>query len=122
MTSINGHYGDTRKSLKSGFSTATLSESEGEIALRVTARVVEIKRNSICSTISVALLMIRHVKVKGTASPDDPSLRDYWLKRNLKIGKHKWAKGSKYEQVAKIQNHQCPVCGNSNIKFQHHAE
>jgi RNA-directed DNA polymerase len=57
--------------------------------------------------------IIRHVKVKGTASPDDPSLRDYWHKRSLKIGKHKWAKGSKYEQVAKIQKHKCPVCGDS---------
>jgi len=51
--------------------------------------------------------------LKGTASPDDPSLRDYWYKRNLKIGKQKWAKGSKYEQVAKMQEHKCPVCGDS---------
>ena len=57
--------------------------------------------------------IIRHVKVKGTASPDNPSLRDYWQKRNLKIGKQKWAKGSKYEQVAKMQEHKCPVCGES---------
>jgi RNA-directed DNA polymerase len=57
--------------------------------------------------------IIRHTKVKGTASPDDPSLRDYWHKRSLKIGKQKWAKGSKYEQVAKIQEHKCPVCGDS---------
>ena len=46
--------------------------------------------------------IIRHVKVKGTASPDDPALRDYWHKRSLKMGKHKWAKGSKYERVAKM--------------------
>ncbi|WP_083874355.1 group II intron reverse transcriptase/maturase [Dactylococcopsis salina] len=57
--------------------------------------------------------IVRHVKVKGNASPDDPSLRDYWQKRNLKIGKQKWAKGSKYEQVANIQEHKCPVCGES---------
>ena len=57
--------------------------------------------------------IVRHVKVKGTSSPDDPSLRDYWHKRSLKIGKHKWAKGSKYEQVAKTQEHKCPICGNS---------
>ncbi|AFZ52119.1 group II intron reverse transcriptase/maturase [Dactylococcopsis salina] len=57
--------------------------------------------------------IIRHVKVKGTASPDDPSLRDYWQNRSLKIGKQKWAKGSKYEQVAKMQEHKCPVCGDS---------
>ena len=57
--------------------------------------------------------IVRHVKVKGTASPDDPSLRDYWHKRSLKIGKIKWAKGSKYEQVAKMQEHKCPICGDS---------
>ncbi|WP_232225261.1 group II intron reverse transcriptase/maturase [Dactylococcopsis salina] len=57
--------------------------------------------------------IVRHVKVKGTASPDDPSLRDYWQNRSLKIGKQKWAKGSKYEQVAKMQEHKCPVCGDS---------
>jgi len=57
--------------------------------------------------------IVRHIKVKGTASPDDPSLRDYWHKRSLKIGKYKWAKGSKYEQVAKMQKHKCPVCGDS---------
>ncbi|QDZ40419.1 group II intron reverse transcriptase/maturase [Euhalothece natronophila Z-M001] len=57
--------------------------------------------------------IVRHVKVKGTASPDDPSLRDYWHKRSLKIGKTKWAKGSKYEQVARMQEHKCPVCGDS---------
>ena len=57
--------------------------------------------------------IIRHVKVKGTASPDDPSLRDYWHKRSLKIGKQKWAKGSKDEQVAKMQEHKCPVCGDN---------
>jgi len=81
--------------------------------LRVTARVVEIKNNSLCSTIISSTPIIRHVKVKGTASPDDPSLRDYWHKRSHKTGKHKWAKGSKYEQVAKMQEHKCPVCGDS---------
>lgn len=57
--------------------------------------------------------IIRHVKVKGTASPDDPFLRDYWHKRSLKTGKTKWAKGSKYERVANMQEHKCPVCGDS---------
>jgi RNA-directed DNA polymerase len=29
----------------------------------------------------------RHVKVKGNASPDDPSLKEYWEKRHQKYGK-----------------------------------
>jgi RNA-directed DNA polymerase len=38
----------------------------------------------------------RHIKVKGVASPDDPSLKEYWEKRNQKLSKSYWAKGSKY--------------------------
>ena len=57
--------------------------------------------------------IIRHIKVKGTASPDDSTLRDYWDNRNTKNGKLTWAKGSKYEQVAKFQNWKCPVCGDN---------
>ena len=57
--------------------------------------------------------IIRHVKVKGLASPDDPTLREYWNNRSTKNGKLTWAKGSKYEQVAKIQNWKCPVCGDN---------
>jgi len=26
----------------------------------------------------------RHIKVKGTASPDDPALQDYWKARQIK--------------------------------------
>ena len=55
--------------------------------------------------------IIRHVKVKGMASPDDPSLKEYWQKRQNKQGKQYWAKGSKYEQVAQQQSWKCPVCG-----------
>ncbi|MBF2057173.1 MAG: reverse transcriptase N-terminal domain-containing protein [Cyanobacterium sp. T60_A2020_053] len=53
----------------------------------------------------------RHIKVKGDASPDDSSLREYWNNRKLKQGKNYWAKGSKYYQVAINQNWKCPVCG-----------
>jgi RNA-directed DNA polymerase len=28
--------------------------------------------------------IIRHIKVKGTASPDDSSLREYWDNRKMK--------------------------------------
>ena len=57
--------------------------------------------------------ILRHVKVKGTSSPDDPSLREYWEHRRTKLGNKTWAKGSKYERVANKQNHKCPVCGES---------
>ena len=55
--------------------------------------------------------IIRHIKVKGNSSPDDPSLQEYWEKRSTKTGKNYWARGSKYEQIAKFQNWKCPVCG-----------
>jgi RNA-directed DNA polymerase len=53
----------------------------------------------------------RHVKVKGEASPDDPSLKDYWDKRNQKLGKSYWAKGSKNYLIAQNQKWKCPTCG-----------
>ena len=55
--------------------------------------------------------IVRHIKVKGNSSPDDPSLREYWQKRATDYGKKYWAKGSKYEAIAKLQNWNCPVCG-----------
>jgi RNA-directed DNA polymerase len=54
--------------------------------------------------------IVRHIKVKGNASPDDQSLREYWEQRQTKQGKLYWAKGSKYEQVAQQQQWKCPVC------------
>ena len=53
----------------------------------------------------------RHTKVKGEASPDDPSLKEYWKKRNQKLDKSHWAKGSKYYLVAQNQKWKCPICG-----------
>ena len=55
--------------------------------------------------------IVRHIKVKGTASPFDSELFDYWEKRHHKLGKINWAKGSKNYQVAKNQNYKCPICG-----------
>jgi RNA-directed DNA polymerase len=52
----------------------------------------------------------RHVKVKGTASPDDPSLREYWKKRTKVDTKGLSPSSSK---VARNQNHVCPICGES---------
>ncbi len=53
----------------------------------------------------------RHIKVTGNYSPDNPELKTYWEKRIGKQGKNYWAKGSKYEQIAKTQNYRCPICG-----------
>lgn len=53
----------------------------------------------------------RHIKVKGDASPDDPSLKEYWEKRRQKLGKTYFEKGSKLYKVAENQNWKCPKCG-----------
>jgi RNA-directed DNA polymerase len=52
----------------------------------------------------------RHIKVKGTASPDDPELKDYWQQRRTRYGKTYWDKGSKLYKVALNQNWRCPIC------------
>ena len=53
----------------------------------------------------------RHIKVKGEASLDDPSLNDYWEKRHQKFGKSYWEKNSRNYKIAQTQNWQCPNCG-----------
>lgn len=53
----------------------------------------------------------RHVKVNGGASPDDQTLKEYWDKRNQKLGKSYWAKGSKNYLIAQNQKWKCPICG-----------
>jgi RNA-directed DNA polymerase len=53
----------------------------------------------------------RHVKITGTASPDDPALGQYWKNRQTQQGKTYWDKGSKQFLVAEYQNWRCPVCG-----------
>jgi RNA-directed DNA polymerase len=53
----------------------------------------------------------RHIKVKGEASPDDPSLKEYWNQRNQRLGKSYWAKGSKHHLIAQNQKWKCPICG-----------
>lgn len=54
--------------------------------------------------------IIRYIKVKGEASPDDPTLTEYWEERRTKQGKTYWAKGSKMEKIAINQKWTCPVC------------
>lgn len=55
----------------------------------------------------------RHIKVRGDASPDDSSLKEYWEKRQYKFGKSYFDKGSKHYKVAENQNWKCPKCGES---------
>jgi RNA-directed DNA polymerase len=49
----------------------------------------------------------RHILVKGTASPDDSALKDYWQKRNM--AKAKDLPPSR-QKIARKQNGICPVC------------
>lgn len=51
----------------------------------------------------------RHTKVKGRASKDDPTLRDYWLAREAKATKLNRNK----RKLASLQKNLCPVCGDS---------
>lgn len=52
--------------------------------------------------------IVRHVLVKGSASPDDPSLREYWARRALR----QRAELSGLQQtLAKQQHGLCPRCG-----------
>lgn len=53
----------------------------------------------------------RHVKVKDTASPDDPQLAAYWRSRQTQYGKTYWDCGSKLYNIAHNQSWSCPVCG-----------
>lgn len=51
-----------------------------------------------------------HVRVKGTASPDDPKLSKYWKDRQTKYGKSYWPRDSKLRLIAERQKWECPVC------------
>ncbi len=53
----------------------------------------------------------RHVKVRGEASPDDPSLKEYWQKRHQNSGKRYWERNSRNYNIAQNQNWKCPTCG-----------
>jgi RNA-directed DNA polymerase len=52
----------------------------------------------------------RHTLVKGTSSPDDPRLRDYWKKRQARLAKDLTFSKQK---LAKKQNGRCAECGES---------
>ena len=55
--------------------------------------------------------IVRHVKVAGTNSKDDPTLIKYWSQRAMSTGNFIFAYNSKYEKIAKKQSYKCPVCG-----------
>jgi RNA-directed DNA polymerase len=52
----------------------------------------------------------RHIKVRGTASPDDPELNTYWQNRKTRYGKTSLTKGSRRYQIANTQKWTCPMC------------
>lgn len=55
--------------------------------------------------------IVRHIKVKGDASPDNSLLKEYWEKRHQKLGKIRFDKSTKLYTIAKNQNWKCPECG-----------
>jgi RNA-directed DNA polymerase len=57
------------------------------------------------------VLIQRHIKVKGNASPDDPSLKEYWKKRHQNLGKSYWERNTSNHKIAQNQNWTCPICG-----------
>lgn len=72
------------------------------------------------------ILIIRHVQVKGTNSPDDPNLSEYWEQRQTQLGKTLLAKGSRLYKIANDQKWKCPHCGehlyNGEEIQQHHIK
>lgn len=52
----------------------------------------------------------RHIQVKGTNSPDDPTLTDYWERRKTRAGKILNARGSKRYRIACQQDWKCTHC------------
>ncbi|NMG11717.1 hypothetical protein DP117_34650 [Brasilonema sp. UFV-L1] len=55
--------------------------------------------------------IVRHVKVAGTNSKDDPTLVKYWSQRAMSTGNFIFADNSKYQKIALKQGYKCPVCG-----------
>jgi RNA-directed DNA polymerase len=52
--------------------------------------------------------IVRHVMVKGAASPDDPALAEYWAKRRTKV---KPPLDGYTMRLLTRQNARCPLCG-----------
>jgi RNA-directed DNA polymerase len=56
--------------------------------------------------------IVRYIKVRGKASPDDPTLKKYWEDRRRRISKVYFAKGSKLYLIAESQSWKCNLCAN----------
>jgi RNA-directed DNA polymerase len=67
--------------------------------------------------------LVKHTLVRGTASPDDPQLRDYWAARRAAQAALLTPSRRK---LAKDQGYVCPVCGDSLFNDEelhdHHIE
>jgi RNA-directed DNA polymerase len=87
----------------------TINGASWQFATTITNRHAKVQTIHVFKMASVPIE--RHVKVKGTSSPDDPKLSSYWEHRSTQYSKTYWAKGSKHLLVAKNQNWKCPVCG-----------
>jgi len=65
----------------------------------------------------------RHILVRGTASPDNPRLRDYWTRRTAARAKDL---RPSLQKIAKNQDYVCRVCGetlfNEEEIHKHHRE
>ena len=56
----------------------------------------------------------RHPLIKKRSSPDDPTLKEYWAKRNKRNDKSKAKEMSRIKEiVAQKQGYHCSVCGES---------
>lgn len=52
----------------------------------------------------------RHALVKGTSSPDDPQLKEYWRKRQQNNARETWKNGSRFYRVIEKQKGICSLC------------
>jgi RNA-directed DNA polymerase len=67
--------------------------------------------------------IVRHIMVRGRASPDDPRLRDYWWTRRKVNIRHL---SDRDVRLAESQDWACPVCGmhlmNNEELHRHHKQ
>jgi RNA-directed DNA polymerase len=63
--------------------------------------------------------IVRHELVKGTASPDDPALADYWAKRRQR---HPPPLDGVSLRLLKAQRGRCPVCGGLLLLADHEPQ
>jgi len=68
--------------------------------------------------------IIRHVKVRGTASPFDPTLTSYWQEREQRTAQRRCIRQKVEREIAESQNWRCVYCkeplGNGQMLELHH--